>query len=853
MPLRRPFATTLLPLTGVIVFSLAMWILYRQLHAEHLRTIVSGWRHLSSVATIAALGLTLLNYLIMSGYDWTALRAIGKPLPFSRVGLAAFIGYAFSNNIGLSMVAGASVRYRLYSGWGLSVLDITRVIGLATYSIWIGFFALAGSVFLMAPQALPGILHLPFGSTRPIGAVLLAVVLALFAAGIARKRPFEIRNWRFTLPGPGLFFRQCALSGLDWILAASVLYVLLPASVRLPFSGFVGLFLLAQLAGLVSQVPGGLGVFETVMLVLLTPDVPANATIASLLVYRAVYYLMPLAIAITLLGLHEALESHEKLGRLARFYNRSLSSVMPLLLALATFVGGAVLMFSGAVPALQPRMAVIEKWIPLPLVEMSHFMGSLAGMGLLLLARGLQRRMDAAYMLTVILLMLGIGASILKGLDYEEAAVLTGILLAMLPGRRRFYRKTSLTHLDFSLDWIAAIAIVFFGSVWLGLFSHKYVAYTDQLWWQFAFSASAPRFLRAEVGAIGLALFYAGFRLLRPAPPEYRLLSAAEPEVIAPIVKQSRQTYANLALLSDKRFLVNKRQSAFIMYAIEGQSWITMGDPVGPEAERTELAWEFRTLADRYGGWPVFYEVDPPCLPIYLDMGLTLLKLGEEARVPLATFSLEGSARKGLRHTQNQLTRQGCRLQIVPPGEVASLLPELKAISDEWLEVKHTREKGFSLGRFDPAYIVSFFMALVRHGDRPVAFANLWIGAEKEELSIDLMRYGHDAPNGVMDFLFVELMLWGRQQGYNWFNLGMAPFTGLENHALAPFWNRVGTMVARYGENFYNFQGLRRYKEKFDPVWTPKYLASPGGLVLPRILVNLAALTSGGITGVMKK
>ncbi|MBE7444414.1 MAG: DUF2156 domain-containing protein [Planctomycetia bacterium] len=143
--------------------------------------------------------------------------------------------------------------------------------------------------------------------------------------------------------------------------------------------------------------------------------------------------------------------------------------------------------------------------------------------------------------------------------------------------------------------------------------------------------------------------------------------------------------------------------------------------------------------------------------------------------------------------------------------------------------------------------------APVRKNGKIIAFVNIWQGAEKEELSADLMRYLPDAPNGVMEYLFIQLMRWGKQEGYKWFNMGMAPLSGLEEHALAPLWNRLGALVFRHGEHFYNFQGLRRYKEKFDPEWEPKYLASPGGLKLPRILTNIALLISGDHKGVVIK
>jgi phosphatidylglycerol lysyltransferase len=178
-------------------------------------------------------------------------------------------------------------------------------------------------------------------------------------------------------------------------------------------------------------------------------------------------------------------------------------------------------------------------------------------------------------------------------------------------------------------------------------------------------------------------------------------------------------------------------------------------------------------------------------------------------------------------------------------------LPELAAISNDWLTSKRTSEKGFSLGYFDERYLTSFPLAVVRQHDRLLAFANLFEGAAKEELSIDLMRHRTQAPNGVMDFLFVELMLWGAAAGYHWFNLGMAPLSGLGSDKLAPLWERAGALVFRYGDQLYNFEGLRKYKSKFDPVWTPKYLACPGGLALPVILADIAALVAGGASRIV--
>jgi phosphatidylglycerol lysyltransferase len=212
----------------------------------------------------------------------------------------------------------------------------------------------------------------------------------------------------------------------------------------------------------------------------------------------------------------------------------------------------------------------------------------------------------------------------------------------------------------------------------------------------------------------------------------------------------------------------------------------------------------------------------------------------------LPHFALEGSGHKKLRTSLNRLGREHAAIRIVPPAGVPALLGSLKEVSDGWLAEKATAEKGFSLGLFNPDYIVRFPTAVVEIGTRVEAFATLWPSADRQEISLDLMRFRPSAPQGTMDALFAWLLSWARQEGYQWFNLGMAPLSGLEASPVSPLWSKLGRLVYGYGEAFYNFQGLRAYKEKFDPVWEPRYLAYPGGLALPRVVTDVSALIAGG-------
>ncbi|MFZ0240851.1 MAG: bifunctional lysylphosphatidylglycerol flippase/synthetase MprF [Desulfobacterales bacterium] len=841
------------PGLSLILFAAAIWLLHHELKTYHLKDILHAFESIPGPYRWAAAGLTLLSYAVMTGYDVLAMRYIRHPLPYSKIGLASFIGYAFSNNIGMSMIAGASIRYRLYSSWGLSTLQITQVVAFCTLTLWLGFFTLGGVVFLIEPLRIPDSVHLPMASLRAIGIVMLAIVLGFGIATYVNKTALKIRRWEIHLPSLRIFVCQLIIAALDWMLASLVLFVLLAPGAAISYPRFLAVFLVAQLLGLVSQVPGGLGVFETVILVLLSGRLPANQIFGALLGYRALYYWLPLVVAALLLGMQEILPNRERLTLFGRLFGRWVSPMVPQVFALAAFLGGAILLVSGTTPVLEPRIEVLKRMVPLPFLEISHFIGSIAGMGLLLLGRGLQRRLDAAYLLTVGLLIIGIWASLVKGVDYEEAGALLLILVALWPTRRHFYRKASLFSQPFNAGWIAAILIVVAGTVWLGFYSYRHVEYADSLWWRFAFGNDASRFLRATVGVVVLGLFFAVERLLRPALPPPPESGRGDLEKAAAIVRTSVEVSAYLALLGDKRFLFSPQEDAFIMYAVEGRNWIAMGDPVGPQQRWPDLIWTFREVSDRYDGRTVFYEIGPNGLPLYVDLGLSFLKLGEEAHVPLTDFSLEGHDRKGLRYITRKVEKEGCRFEVIPPESVATYIDELKNISDAWLADKSTREKGFSLGFFQPDYIRHCPLALVTRSNRIEAFANLWTGAQLEQLSVDLMRYLPDAVDGVMEFLFVSLMLWGREQGYRWFNLGMAPLSGIENRALAPLWNRLGAFVFRHGEHFYNFRGLRQYKEKFTPEWRPKYLASPGGLELPQTFAGLSKLISGGVKGIVAK
>ena len=240
----------------------------------------------------------------------------------------------------------------------------------------------------------------------------------------------------------------------------------------------------------------------------------------------------------------------------------------------------------------------------------------------------------------------------------------------------------------------------------------------------------------------------------------------------------------------------------------------------------------------------------PEDLPDLVELGFSIQKVGESAAVPLDSFSLEGRRRGNLRRSWRKTGEEGACFDVVPLRDCPCLYSQLREVSDQWLAHHAGGEKTFSLGGFEQPYISYFPTAVVRVGERILAFATLWTTADRTAFSIDLMRYADDAPKDVMDFLFVELLKWGREQGYVAFEFGMAPLAGLEDRPLAPIMSRVGRLMFERGEEIYNFRGVHRFKDKYDPVWLPRYIAAPNKWAIPILLADVGLLSSGGMSGI---
>jgi phosphatidylglycerol lysyltransferase len=284
-----------------------------------------------------------------------------------------------------------------------------------------------------------------------------------------------------------------------------------------------------------------------------------------------------------------------------------------------------------------------------------------------------------------------------KGFALVQAFYLLVLAVLLYLSRAQFDRRSSLFSTPLRGVWLISVVWVVAATVFLLFFAYRRVDYSNELWWQFEFNANAPRSLRAMMGVMVAGLGVALWQLLRPSPGAPALPSVEELDRASNIVRNQPSAEANLALMGDKRLLFSTSGNAFIMYGRQGRSWISLFDPVGRQAEWQELIWRFIELATDHGGRAAFYQVRGDSLPLYLDAGMRAYKLGEYAYVQLQEFTTKGSKRSHLRQAINRGERDGLEFALVPPEEVSALLPQLRAVSDAWLEGQDAREKGFSL------------------------------------------------------------------------------------------------------------------------------------------------------------
>jgi len=795
----RPIVSRVaVPLLAVGLFALALWTIHHSVSAIRFSQVRHEIVAIPGSLLLLALGLTASSFLALAFQDYVALWSTGKRISFLRALLGSFIAQSVAHSTGFSILIGGALRCRYYMSEGLSFADTMKVQLSFSGTFGMATCILLGLSFLLDPSlAAAQVPFLPAETVRVIGALLLAGPIAVFIWRSVHVGPLRLLGRQIDMPDTRHLLPQTLLSLTDVSCMGAVLYVFMPPDLHISYPALIGLFAVAMTIGVTSHVPGGLGVFEATILFLVSPPPELlPALVSALVMFRFIYYFVPLVLGGLSVAVTEAIRHRGRLRALSESVESGGSPVVPMVFAMLAFVTGTFQLASSALPSTQWRMTFLNNFLSDGIVEVSHLASSIAGTMLLLLGRALSRRLLQAWWLTEILLALGAILALTKGLDYEVAALSAVLFLALLPCKPQFYRGGRLIDQRLTPIWLMGIVTVVLGMCWLLAFAYHHLNYDQTALLQFDLHRHAPRSLRAVVIMLVTLAGALIWQSLRAIQPRTAISGDIDYRRLARLVQQARRSTSHLALTGDKSLLWSAEQDAGLSYAAHGHSLVGIGDPVGPRERWADLIWDLRDLADRRGGRVVFFDTASEEMTIYLDLGLQAMQLGLRSYLSLpeiepATWlatAAPGVALPGIASA----AAEGDLVVTVCQGEEADrIMSEIAAISDAWLEAHELREKHVIHGHFSRDYVARCPVAILRHQGTIQAFAVLWCGAGRGDCEIDLLRWSPAAPAGTAAQLLAGILAWAKTEGIRRLSLGLQPAIDEADPRIIAFWHAV--------------------------------------------------------------
>ena len=722
---------------------------------------------------------------------------------------------SLNNMIGFAGLVDVGLRYSFYGDEERpekSMQGISRVI--PYFMSGFSLFALIGLVFSLLFPISMGI--------KQYWPALLGASLYLPIVLFVSNR----KKWTyFGQLGGKTILSLVLASALDW--ACVISFFLLVGYIlgyNLPIYDVIPLFMIAITIGIMSMIPGSLGSFDLIMVSgLVGLGIDKAQALSWLLVFRLFYYILPFCLGVVLFLKNMGSRLNEKYLGIPQKVIEALSTIV-LVWGLRLF--GFFFIVSAIVPQELGHLPLLKELSPSTGQFVFQLPSIVLGVLFFLLARLVKRRLKFTLALTT-----GLGLVSLVYLNIGSFSLISSIflikLLSLIWWKKDTFVRRHYIYVweDCCKDIIYIGGTLFLTLVLLGHLNPHHVFQLNH------FSHVMTHWL--YLLSVSLVLVSLYVLLLRKS-------NQFKGEIGESFDKQRYQDFvstipnlnldAALAFLGDKYLYWYQeygQDKVVFQFAIENNKYVVMSNPLAQSGYLEKGLSQFLEDAEAANVAVIFYEVNQETTLLLHEYGYDFMKFGETAQVPLERFTIEGKHGKKFRTIVNKLENKGYQFQVLEPPFDEDLLSVLKEISDSWLDGR--QEKGFSLGYFDEKYIQLAPIALVRDKDDNVqAFVTFLASNGPEEASIDLMRYHlRTAPDGIMDYLFVNLLLYFKEEGVIFFDLGMAPLSnvGTEKHSFLQ--EKVAYLIYAFTNRFYSFSGLRQYKQKFNPIWSPRYVTYP--------------------------
>ncbi len=703
------------------------------------------------------------------------------------------------------------------------------------------FIGILSVVIVAIPILIIAFFKYQLGNTEIIGFIaLILITLAILAFIYSVSKKGIAYKWLVRLkPSLALIMDEMIAQEINRKQVIVTLFV----SVFIEFVGIFHLYIAMLALGFTASLPAAiLGYICMVILLIISPFLRGLGAIEVSITYILSQFGFPIIAAAAITLLFRFFEFWLPLiAGIFSFIGRKDNLLLRILPAFIIFILGIVNILSSITPAIPARMRLLRDLLPPELISTSTGLVLVFGLLLVILSVFLWKGSKRAWMIGLFLTSFSLAGHLLKGVDYEEAT-LSFLALSILFYTRSFYKlkpHPRFTQISYLVLLYSVIALFAFGIMGFYFIDKKHFGHEFQLWPSvkmvfrmfFLFDDSGlhphTRFAQNFIYAIyisgGIVLSFIFYSLLRPY-----FSSPYNSEEEKKLAEDLVEKYGNSALCyfksyADKFFFFSEDRDGFISFKITKHFAMVLGDPICKDKQALmELVQDFDDFCTENGFISVFYRVPPQSLEVYKELGKKSIPVGEEAIVDLKTFTLEGGKMKTTRSAINRLTGDGLEIKIYLPPIKQGLLQKLEQVSDEWLEELNQKEIAFSQGIFDREILKNQTLITVENKEEKIfAFLNLVPDYTRGEATYDLVRKTTDAPNGVLDMLLAKTFLYLKDQGYEKVNMGLAPLSGMDGL-------NITEKAVKYAyENlkiFGHFKGLRRYKDKFFPVWEPRYL-----------------------------
>ncbi|NEU31152.1 bifunctional lysylphosphatidylglycerol flippase/synthetase MprF [bacterium LRH843] len=825
------FIKILFPLFLFVFAAIEMKKVASGINTELLRSEV-GQLHIWKTSLLFMVAICAVMPMLL--YDVVLVKILKIKMKTEKLVKQSFIVNTFSNLIGFGGLVGLMLRSYFYKKHSENEQALLKTIASVT------LFSLTGiSLFTWS---------LPIGfRTFPLltetkwllfavwTVSLLLPLFILFYVFQSKRINNSIIGWRIGT-------KLVLVSVLEWLAIFFVIWFLtILLEIPIHIFDLIPVFIVASCAGIVSMIPGGIGSFDLVFLWgTQSLGISDEKVLILLILYRIGYFFLPFLLAFVLF----IKEYWDQLNRSwSNIPNVLFQRFSHTLLTILVFASGIILLLSAAVPGVFDRLKIAQKFLSLPIMNVSHQLTVAAGFILLGLWRGIEYKVKRAYQFTIVVLSCAALFSVFKGFDYEETIFLIIVALLLKAAKKQFYRESYVSTWGKFIFDVAVIVVITAMYVLIGYLNLPASRWAVPITLRpYVITDYNDLFYSALMGlAIGVCILFVGYRIFKTKRMEMESSIGQEDKIRAHLHSYKGTALTHLIFLHDKYVFWNKKNTVLFSYQTYADKLVVLGDPVGEKADFGAAIEEFLEKTDLFGYTLIFYEVRSQTHSTLHEYGYDFLKLGEEALVDLSAFTLSGKRRKGERAAKNKFEREQFQFELLHPPFQSDLMAELKTVSDQWL--KGRKEQCFSLGYFDESYLNKAGIAFVRNEKGILAFASLMpTYDENQMISVDLMRFKQGAPSGTMDFMFLSLFEWAKKEGYQSFNLGMAPLSNVGLSKFSFLSERISAQIYLHGKAFYHFKGLKSFKDKYTDVWEPKYLAYRKKYSLPFTMAQVTLL-----------